>query len=100
MESLYIEYAAIDSELSLLEEKKQALRAKILDSLKEGGQDKVETPVGRFTVANKVKWVYSGVVTDMEEKLKVKKIQEQKKGTATESKSQYLLFTPLKEENE
>lgn len=97
MDTLYTEYAAIESELAAIEAKKQAIRIEIFENLKLAGQDKVDTPVGRFTVANKVKWAYSEIVTDMEEKLKIKKIQEQKKGTATESKSQYLLFTPLKE---
>lgn len=96
--SLFQEYADLEFEFKLLEDKKSELRNKILDELKKNGIEKTETSVGVFTVASKKVYKYSEAVTKLADRLKIAKHKEEEKGIATPSISEYLLFTRPKEE--
>ena len=91
-DQLYKDYALLDAEMKALEAKKTDMRTQILEGLVSTNQEKVETSVGSFTVAKKIKWTYSDTLKQLEEKLKIKQLNEQTKGTATASESNYLLY--------
>jgi hypothetical protein len=91
-EELYKQYADLDAAIKQLEFKKIDMRAKILETLVSTNQEKVETSVGSFTVAKKIKWTYSDTLKQLEEKLKIKQLNEQTKGVAQASESNYLLY--------
>lgn len=89
---LYIAYAKLNDEIAVLEAKREGIRTKILETLISENIEKDQTSVGTFSIAHKTTWVYSPAVKALDEKLKIKKIQEQKKGIATVARNPYLLF--------
>src|ERR1035437_8557939 len=91
-EELYRAYAHLDAQIKALEEEKTQMRQTILNDLVSTKQEKVETSVGSFTVAKKIKWTYSDTLKQLEEKLKIKQLNEQTKGVAQAVESNYLLY--------
>lgn len=89
---LYKSYADLDAEISELETLRESLRAKIIEAMKADGLTKAPTPFGTFSVAHKVTWSYSKAIKELDQKLKIKKIQEQKKGLATPTRNAHLMF--------
>jgi len=91
------QYAALETEFRILEEKKAVLRMSILEDLKKNQRDKVESEYGKFTVAHKITWTYTPAVTQLDERLKIARFKEQEKGLAKATQSDYLLFKGIKE---
>ena len=96
MNTLYGEYAVIDSEIKALELKKEQLRTHILAQMIEKGEDKIETEVGSFAIAKLKKWVYPAKVIAIGEKFKTAKAKAESTGEATYEESNSLRFSGLK----
>jgi len=95
-EQLIQQYASLDLSLKKLEAERETLRQQIFEALVKEGTDKLESPVGTFTVAHKITWKYSPALTKKEEQLKIAKMREQDKGLATSTDKPYLLYHPPK----
>lgn len=89
---LLVEYAVLDKHFKELEKERDILRDAIVESLKKDNLDKVESSYGDFTIAKKTSWSYTAKVKAMEDKVKIAKDKEQKKGLAKASVTEYLLF--------
>lgn len=88
-------YVELEERFKALEQEKQELRAVILDDLRQNNLDKIESEVfGSFTVAHKTSWKYSPAIVKLEEKVKIAKDKEQKKGVAKPVVTDYLLYKP------
>lgn len=96
---LLAQYHLIEQEYKAIEGKRQALREKIVETLKKEGLEKIESDYGSFTVARRSTWVYSKTVKNIEEKLKIAKTKEQQKGIAKSSETEYLLYKEVKPES-
>ncbi len=96
---LLSEYVVLEAKFKALEDEKRALREKILVNLKENDLTKVDSEYGSFTVCTKTSWKYSEKVKTLEEKVKIAKDKEQKKGIAESSTSEYLLFKENKNDD-
>ena len=94
MDKEYIEYVEVLKELEVLEKRRDEIRAKIIASMKE---DTSETEFGTFTRAHRSTWAYSDKVDALTQKVKLQQVKEQKNGTAKETITTYLRFTPKKE---
>lgn len=90
--TLFTEYSALQVELNRLEARKIELREKILLEMVTGNEKKIDTNFGSFSVATKKVWSYSPSVVKLEEKLKIARIKDQKKGTATAEENKYLVY--------
>lgn len=95
-QDIYKEYALLALKLEELEEKKENMRRRILEDLIMRAEDKHNTSFGTFTVANKIVWTYSPKVEKLEERLKLSRITEQKKGIAKYTEKPYLMYAPKK----
>lgn len=96
MRSLYDEYAVIASQIEELESKKDQLRGLILKQMIDNGEEKVETAVGKFTVAKRKTWTYTAKVIELADKLKATKAKEESTGDATYTEEESLRFTQIK----
>ena len=96
MNTLYEEYAILNSQISELEDKKEQLREQIIERMKEEGEDKVETPVGKFTIAKLKKWTYPEEVLAIGERFKTEKALAESTGEATYVEQDSLKFTQIK----
>jgi len=96
MNTLYQEYAVIDSEIKALELKKEQLRTGILAEMIAKGEDKVATDVGSFAIAKLKKWVYPEKVIAIGEKFKAAKAKAESTGEATYEESNSLRFSGVK----
>lgn len=98
MQETLSRYYDLEITFRRLEIEKQLLRDKIVTDLKKNKLDKVESDFGSFTVCEKKNWKYSGKVKSMEDKVKIAKDKEQKKGIAKVSITEYLLFKEREDE--
>lgn len=96
MQNLYSEYAQIESQLKILENQKDELRGKILEQMIDRGEDKIETSVGKFTVAKIKSWTYPDKVVKLGEDFKAAKAKAESTGDATYEEKESLRFTMLK----
>lgn len=96
MNTLYEEYAILNSEIAELEDKKERLREEIIEQMKEEGEEKVETPVGKFTIAKLKKWTYPEEVLAIGERFKTEKALAESTGEATYVEQDSLKFTQIK----
>lgn len=94
---LYKKYVALNKKLSDLEDERTALRTAIIDGLKKEKTQKVETKYGKFTIAYRTTWSYSDAVKKLKEKVKLAEVKEQQSGIAEEQKTEYLVYTEVKE---
>lgn len=93
---LLIEYAVLDKQIKALEEEKSLLRELIVADFKKSNLEKVESEYGLFTIGKKINWSYSSKIKALEDKVKIAKDKEQKKGIAESSITEYLLFKGIK----
>lgn len=93
---LYKEYALLESEYKRLESKREDLRVRILADMLQSDASKVDTDFGSFTVAKRIRFEYSDAVKKLEEKVKITKGREEKKGVAVRKESKYLLYNDKK----
>lgn len=92
-QQLLSEYVELEEEFKLLETKKTEVRLAILTDLKNNNLDKVKSEAfGSFTIAHKTAWKYTPAVTKLEDKVKIAKDKEQKKGLARATTTEYLLY--------
>lgn len=95
---IFGEYVKIQKKIDELDAIKVALREKILKEVSKNPEKKEVTEWGNFTVAATTKWEYSEAVKKLEDKVKISKEKEQKKGIAKASVSESLRFIPKKAE--
>lgn len=93
MEKTYKQYATLMADIAVLEEKKDMLKEVLLENLRKEPEGKKETGYGKFTLANRKNWIYTEKVKGMEEKVKIAKDKEQKKGLAKSTITEYVVFT-------
>jgi hypothetical protein len=94
--TLYEEYAVVESKMKQLALQKEQLRGLILDQMEKKGEDKVQTPVGSFTVAKLKTWVYPDKVVALGEDFKAAKATAESTGDATYTETPSLRFTQIK----
>ena len=96
MEQLFSDYAKLDAEFKELEFKKSALKTAILEKMKENKLEKAESLYGKFTIAERISWIYSAKIKKLEESLKLAKVKEEQRGKAEAKKTEFLVFTAPK----
>lgn len=96
MKETYEQYASIDAQIKVLEEKKDALKNEILSKMVKNEEDKVSTEFGNFTVTKLKKWTYPIEVVNKETDYKMAKSKAETDGTATYAENNSLRFTPAK----
>ncbi len=94
---LLSEYVKIQQKIDELDAVKTALREKILKDLAKTPEKKEVTDWGTFTVVPLTKWEYTPAVKALEDKVKIAKDKEQKKGLAKAVVSESLRFTVKKD---
>lgn len=94
--NLYEEYALLESEIAALEQKKDQLRPHILKMMVDGGVDKLETAVGKFSVTKRKTWTYPEEVVEIGEEFKAAKAKAESTGEATYEETDSLRFTQVK----
>lgn len=93
---IFEQYAVVDSQLKELEAKKEALRTAILTEMVNRSVEKLETPMGKFSITRLKKWEYPEEVIEIGEKFKAEKARAESTGDATFTESESLRFTGLK----
>lgn len=96
MSNIYGEYADLEAQISALEAKKEQLRPHIVKMMIESGTDKVETALGKFSVAPRKVWTYPSEVLSINEEFKAAKAKAESTGEATYEEVPQLRFTPVK----
>jgi len=96
MQNLYEEYALLEAEISVLEMKKEQLKPVILQQMIDGGVDKIETIVGKFSVSTRKTWTYPVEVNEIGEEFKAAKAKAESTNEATFEQSTGLRFTSIK----
>lgn len=107
MTNIYAEYASLQAQIDALESKKSQLRPHIVEMMVAAGEDKVETPLGTFSVVQKKTWTYPDAVaeTEIAAKAEIDRIQDVVKalkakaestGDATFEETPGLRFNPVK----
>lgn len=89
---LLVEYAVLDKHFKELEIERELLREAIIEDLKKNHLDKIESSYGNFTIGRKKNWIYTIKVKALEDKVKIAKDKEQKKGLAEATITEYLVF--------
>lgn len=92
----YEEYAVIDAEIKALTAKKDAIKEIILDEMVSGGEDKIDTGVGKFSITKLKKWTYPDEVLSIEDQFKAAKAKAESTGEATYVETNSLRFTGVK----
>jgi len=93
-----IKYAEIVKAEKELAEKKEVLKAKIVEDFGKDKIDKLECDFGTFTISSKPKWEYSKKVKKLESDLKILKVTEQENETAKKTDGdKYVVFTAPKD---
>lgn len=96
MNSIFEEYALLETQEKDIKLKKEQLRPVILQQMLEKGEKKIETGVGSFSVNPLKKWTYPERIEKMEEDFKAEKAKTQSTGEATYVEEPSLRFTILK----
>ncbi len=86
------QYAEIRQQIKSLEILEDSMREQILSTMQKEHQSKVESDIGSFTVATRLKWVYTAKVKKLEDAVKIEKTKEQEKGMAQAEETNYLVF--------
>lgn len=96
MESIYEEYALVESQISALESKKEQLRPFIIKRMMEEKVEKIDTGMGKFSITKLKKWVYPDEVVELGDEFKAAKAKAESTGEATFTESESLRFTAVK----
>lgn len=89
--------ASTAQEKKQLEVKEKALKDALLEEFKKSNTEKDGLEgVGSFSIARRSSWVYSDVVSKLEDDIKIKKDEEQRRGVAEEKVTEYILFKEVK----
>ena len=76
--------------------KEEALKDLLLSEMNKAGKDKESFGFGSISVGHRRSYIYSDVVTKLEEKVKIKKDEEVKLGVAEEKVTEYITFREAK----
>jgi hypothetical protein len=90
------EYAVIKAQIKELKIREEKLKVEIVKDLIASGEETVDLPVGRFTVARLKTWDYTPKVKELEEAFKAQKASEQSTGDATYTEKASLRFSEVK----
>ena len=93
---LYREYELLVMEFKKLEAYREDLRTKILESMVNENAKDVTTDFGKFTVGKRIVWEYTPKVKALEDRVKLARLNEQKRGIAHAEERSYLLYTTNK----
>jgi len=96
MDTLFENYAVLDAQIKSLTEMKDLVKTKIIAKMEDDKVEKVDTAVGKFTIAKLKTWTYTAKVTELEEEYKARKAQEESTGDATFVEKPSLRFTVAK----
>lgn len=92
-------YIELVNQIKTLEDEKDVLNAEILTSMNDAGITNNKMAAGEFLLAWRKSWRYSTDTLFMEEQLKEAKKREENSGVATiEKTTEYLKFTPKKQD--
>lgn len=91
-ETKLAEYAELTKKIAELEEMRSSLKESIAQEFKKNEIQTYTTDYGSFYFTTRKTWYYSDVVTQMEDELKMRKEQEQKKQVAECVESSSLAF--------
>ena len=90
LENHTAQLAAIISQIKALEAEANTVKAHILDEMKAAKITSYQSPLGTVTHVTRKSYEYTKAVKDMEEQLKLKKVEEEEKGEATVKVSEYV----------
>ena len=96
-ETTYKEYADLTKEIEILTARRDLIRESLLSDLKKSSLLKITNAIGSFTIVVKKtfsKTSYSKKLQKQLEDLELKKSDEQEKGIAKPTISEYIKFTP------
>ncbi len=96
MSAHYTEYAELDARIRELEAKKDEVKGLILAEMVEGGQEAVQTEVGKFSVTKLKSWTYPDEVVELGDEFKAAKAKAESTGEATYVEKDSLRFTGIK----
>lgn len=98
MKKIYEQYADLKAQAKEIDLKIKAINPLILEDMKEKGNEKLETPFGKFIVKELTTWEYSDAVDEAKAKLVKLQEKEQKTGIAKASVKPSLTFNVPKNE--
>ena len=87
------QYAEIKRQIVSLQDQESILKQAVMSELENNNLKKAETAYGKFTIATRRSYIYSGKIEILEDKLKIAKLTEQEKGIAGSKETNYLIFT-------
>lgn len=94
--ALLRKYQDIRFKREQLEKEENEIKDQVVKYMQLEGISKEETTWGTFTIASRTSYKYSDKVKALEEKVKLAKVKEEQKGTATPSTTEYLVYTAPK----
>ena len=76
-----------------LEQQIKIVSENLLKQMNAEKIDKIESEIGKVSIAKRTTWIFSDIVKTKEEEVKKLKVEEQEKGIATPKETQYLRTT-------
>lgn len=89
-------YLRNETKIKTLEALRNSMRESIKEEMEAHNFQKVQSDYGTFSIGSKSTWKYSDSIKAEIEKLKVKKMKEEKSGIAEETVSTFLRFQEKK----
>jgi len=89
-DTLYDEYITLCQKIDLLSQKKDILKEKIIKQFKENNLESIKSDLGIITLAKMSRWQYSPNVKAKEEEVKTLKKEEENKGIATQTFTEFI----------
>ena len=99
LKNLAAQYAEVVAEEVKIKMQKEDIQARMKESMKAAGADKLETNFGAFTIYQRATWKYSPEIESEYEIIKQKEKQEQEEGIAKATYTESLRFTPIKKQS-
>lgn len=90
-------YATIKNKIRDLTEEAKVIEKEVQEEMDKGDMKKLQSPIGTFSIVRRLRWIYSGRVSELDIKLKAQKKIEEEDGTATSTESTGLMFRARKE---
>lgn len=99
IQTLGDELATIIAKRKELEIKEGVIKGALLAEMQAADQNRLELEGAVVSVGRRVTFTYTDAVAKLEEKLKLKKVDEEKTGAATAKVTEYLTFREIKNNN-
>ena len=90
------QYALLDAQIKDLTNKKDEIKAQIVQDMIDAGAEKLETAFGKFTITKLKSWTYPKWITDIGETFKAEKAKAESTGDAEFTETESLRFTSAK----